>query len=41
MSYVRGEEYPSWLEVNENLGFKKWDGFGPLPPEIRQRFPDR
>jgi len=41
LAYLRRGDYPSWLEVNPNLGFEGWTGHGPVPPEIRRRFPDR
>ena len=41
LDYLRRGDYPSWLELNRNLGFADWKGQGPIPPEIRRRFPDR
>jgi hypothetical protein len=41
MRYLREHRFPGWLEAHAQLGFEDWGGFGPLPPEIRRRFPDR
>ncbi len=41
LDYLRKHRQPSWLEVNANLGFKNWDQYGAVPPEIRRRFPDK
>jgi len=40
LDYIRNHA-PDWLDVNKYLGFDGWKGAGPLPPEIRQWFPDR
>jgi hypothetical protein len=40
LDYIRNGK-PDWLHVNRYLGFDGWKGTGPLPPEIRRRFPDR
>jgi hypothetical protein len=39
-SYVANKEYPSWLERAEPRGFKGWDSYGPIPPDLQLRFPD-
>jgi hypothetical protein len=41
VSYLRGARYPEWLQAARLRGFKDWEGVGPLPPALRQRFPDR
>jgi hypothetical protein len=41
LDYLRRGDHPSWLELNRNLGFVDWKGQGPIPAEIRRRFPDR
>jgi hypothetical protein len=41
LDYLRGHQQPSWLDVNDRLGFKNWEAHGPVPAEIRRRFPDR
>ncbi len=41
LDYLRRGDYPSWLELDRNLGFVDWKGCGPIPPEIRRRFPNR
>ena len=41
MSYLRGERYPDWLELGEWLNFTDWEGWGPVPPDIRRRFPHK
>jgi hypothetical protein len=41
LEFLRRNGQPSWLEVNANLGFKNWEQYGPIPPEIRKRFPDK
>lgn len=40
LDYIR-DDAPDWLDVNQYLGFEEWKGSGPLPEEIRRRFPDR
>lgn len=40
LGYLRDGRYPGWLEPSKLRGFKGWSGIGPLPPEVRQRFPD-
>jgi hypothetical protein len=40
VDYLRQGRYPSWLEAAVPRGFKDWEGVGPLPPALRQRFPD-
>jgi len=40
LDYLRRGDHPPWLELDRNLGFRDWKGQGPIPPEIRRRFPD-
>jgi len=38
--YVRSHGYPDWLEHNIPRGFKNWESYGPIPPDLQRRFPD-
>lgn len=40
IDYLKNGKRPSWLGRDDNLGFKDWKGFGPVPPALRLRFPD-
>ena len=40
MAYLRDAAYPDWLEGRAS-GFGGWSGHGPVPPVVRERFPDR
>lgn len=37
---LRQSRYPHWLGTSRDLGFKNWEGWGPVPPDIRLRFPE-
>jgi len=39
MQYLKDSSQPSWLGKTKT-GFMNWRGVGPVPTEIRQRFPD-
>ena len=39
-SYLQSKEYPDWMKRSEPRGFKKWDSYGPIPPDLQIRFPD-
>jgi len=41
LDYLRRGDQPPWLELNTRFGFRNWQGLGAVPPEIRERFPDR
>jgi hypothetical protein len=40
MEYLRHRRQPAWLGAVD-LGFRDWKGYGPVPPAVRERFPDR
>lgn len=40
LDWLRARRYPEWLESGKELGFEGWKGCGPVPPELRLRFPD-
>jgi hypothetical protein len=40
LSYLQQQRYPEWLERAEPRGFKSWESHGPIPPDLRLRFPD-
>jgi hypothetical protein len=40
LEYLHGEAHPDWLQASSG-GFQGWTGNGPIPDEIRARFPDR
>jgi hypothetical protein len=40
MAYLRDGAYPDWLD-GRSAGFRGWSGHGPVPPVVRERFPDR
>jgi len=40
IAYLRQRGQPAWLEPAQLRGFKRWEGLGPLPPDVRRRFPD-
>jgi len=40
IAYLREHGQPAWLEAAQLRGFKGWEGLGPLPPDVRRRFPD-
>jgi hypothetical protein len=40
LEYIEGQEYPAWMHRAEPRGFKDWDSYGPIPPDLRMRFPD-
>lgn len=41
LDYFSAQRYPEWLQPMQMRGFKGWEGVGPLPPAMRERFPDR
>ena len=41
MEYLRQRRQPAWLGTAPGLGFRDWKGYGPVPPGVRERFPDR
>ena len=40
MNYLRNDQYPSWLDVNQDA-IINWSDVGPVPAELRERFPNR
>jgi hypothetical protein len=40
MTYLHENLKPSWLGSTDDLPFVDWDGYGPVPPAILERFPD-
>ena len=40
MEYLNQKKQPSWLGSTSHLGFRDWKGTGPVPPLVRERFPD-
>jgi hypothetical protein len=40
LAYLRAGKAPAWLHPAHLRGFDGWEGVGPLPDAIRQRFPD-
>ncbi len=41
LSYLRAQAYPDWMRRAEPRGFKDWQSYGPIPPDLRLRFPDQ
>lgn len=41
MSYLQSGRTPDWLGIGSQYLFREWSGYGPVPPVLRQRFPDR
>jgi hypothetical protein len=39
LDYVRAAAHPEWLD-GRAAGFDGWSGHGPVPPIVRERFPD-
>lgn len=40
LSYLQNGAPPAWLGIGKQYLFSTWSGHGPVPPELRQRFPD-
>lgn len=40
LEYIQAKKYPAWMQRAEPRGFKDWSSFGPIPPDLRLRFPD-
>jgi hypothetical protein len=40
LPYLQGEHFPSWIRRARPRGLKGWDSYGPIPPDLRLRFPD-
>jgi len=41
MNYLREGKQPAWLGSDIDFTFADWEGYGEVPPGIRERFPDR
>jgi len=40
LRYLEARRYPDWMRRAQPRGFKDWESFGPIPPDLRLRFPD-
>ena len=40
-AYIDSKGYPSWMDRAEPRGFKEWESYGPIPPDLQLRFPDK
>lgn len=40
LRYLQSRSYPDWMRRAEPRGFKDWESHGPIPPDLRRRFPD-
>jgi len=40
LEYLKDGPNPVWLPQGRNIGFADWKGHGPVPQELRARFPD-
>jgi hypothetical protein len=40
LEYIEAKRYPSWMRRARPRGFKDWQSYGPIPPDLRLRFPD-
>jgi hypothetical protein len=40
LSYLQEKRYPAWMQRAHPRGFKDWNSYGPIPPDVRLRFPD-
>jgi hypothetical protein len=41
VAYLRQRRQPSWLSLEGDLDLDDWRGVGPVPPGVRQQFPNR
>jgi hypothetical protein len=39
MEYLKQDRFPSWLQVTQQT-IVNWQAIGPVPGELRQRFPN-
>jgi hypothetical protein len=40
LAYLEGNLYPKWVRRAKPRGLKSWESYGPIPPDLRVRFPD-
>lgn len=40
LPYLEGERFPKWIHRARPRGLKNWESYGPIPPDLRLRFPD-
>ncbi len=40
LRYLETRRYPEWMRRAQPRGFKDWESYGPIPPDLRLRFPD-
>ena len=38
---LEAARYPAWIRRAKPRGFKDWETYGPIPPDLQIRFPDR
>ena len=41
LPYLENEDFPEWIRRARPRGLKDWESYGPIPPDLRIRFPDR
>ncbi len=41
VSRFNQERLPAWLPLDGRLSLEDWRGLGPIPPTVRERFPNR
>lgn len=41
LPYLQGEDFPSWIRRARPRGLKDWESYGPIPPDLQLRFPDK
>ncbi|MFQ5600679.1 MAG: hypothetical protein ACE5G2_08995 [Candidatus Krumholzibacteriia bacterium] len=40
LSFLQEKRFPRWMRRARVRGFKDWETYGPIPPDLRIRFPD-
>jgi hypothetical protein len=40
ISHAEGQSAPAWLPRRAGRGLKNWKAHGPVPPDVRLRFPE-
>ncbi len=40
LEYLDQEQFPGWIRRARPRGLKGWESYGPIPPDLRLRFPD-
>jgi hypothetical protein len=41
LAYLQEKRYPGWIRRSKPRGLKNWESYGPIPPDLRIRFPDQ